>query len=1047
MRPTPEQPRPARQPRRHRFSGRGRVIAVVAVVVLILLIISLRGIARFYTDYLWFSSLHLTGVWGGVLGAKLALAAIFIAIFFGLMWTSLFVADRIAPVFGPGPEEELPSRYRELVGTRTGLVRVLVSLVFALIAGAGVSSQWKDWILFTNAKSFGIKDATYHLDAGFYVFRLPFLTFLGSWLFAAFVIILIVTTVAHYLNGGIRLQTPGPRVTPQVKAHLSVLLGILALIKGYQYFLQRYELVFSHRGTVDGSLYTDSNVELKALYLLMLISVFALGLFIVNIWRRGWVLPVLAVGLWALVAILAGALVPALVQRFRVKPAESSVERPYLRHNIAATRYAMGLDGIKSHSFASDGKLDARAITDNVATVRNIRLWDPLVMKSVFQKLQGLQPFYEINDADVDRYHLQGETTQVLVANRDLHRGGVPQKSWEATHLSYTHGYGMVMSPANASDAGQPKFSLRAIPISRSDGAPRVRQPDVYFGEGLSGYVMVNTGRSEVDFTTGSGRSRETHYRGKDGVKVGSGIGGFVNRASFALRYGDINPLISSNVRSGSKILLNRDVGTRLRAVAPFLQWDADPYAVALPNGRLVYLVDGYTTTNRFPNAERASTSNMPSGSGLRGNFNYVRNSVKAVVDAYDGTVKLYVLNDKDPLIRAYRSAFPELFTDGSKAPAAIRDHFRYPEDLFRVQTAMWGRYHLTNTDDFYNKNNAWDVARDPNAVNLAGNVTAVGAAESTDQPIDPYYLLMKLPDQKGERFLQLRPYVPVGSNRSRQQLVSFMVAQSDPRDYGQLDVYRMPSGSLPQAPANVAAQMQADDNVSRQQTLLCQRGGGSSCEFGNVLVIPIDNTLLYVRPFYVQSEGNEIPELKKVIVAYQNRSGQTQVAIDPTLYGALSRLFCPVPSRSAALDAGRAPNCNLPATRENVPRSSSPSAPPSGTSPPAQGGTGGLTGANAAQARALIQQLNDAVAKSKKDASKGDFAAFGKDLADIQSLTTKLNDLLASGSASSSGSSSSSSSSSSTTTSTTSPSATSGRSPPTTTNKPKQTTTTAGTA
>jgi len=410
--------------------GRGRTILIVAVVGLFVLIVSLRGIAGFYTDYLWFDSLHLGSVWRGVLGAKIALAVIFTALFFALCWTNLLIADRIAPAFRPaGPEEDFLERYHDLVGTRAGLVRFSVAGLFAIIAGASMSGRWNDWILFTHKVGFGQKDATFHTDIGFYVFQLPFLTAVVSWVFSALLVVTIVTTVAHYLNGGIRVQGALERVTPQVKAHLSVLLGVLALVKAGQYWLQRYELTFSTRGTVDGATYTDVNVQLKAIYLLMLISLFAFGLFIANIWRRGWVLPALAVGLWVFVALLAGEVVPAFVQRFRVQPSESSKEAPYIRHNIDATRRALNLGGVDVKPFNFDGKINAAALARNADTIRNIRLWDPAVMQTSYQKLQGIRSFYEINDVDVDRYPLEGKTTQVMLAARDLNRSGVPQDS------------------------------------------------------------------------------------------------------------------------------------------------------------------------------------------------------------------------------------------------------------------------------------------------------------------------------------------------------------------------------------------------------------------------------------------------------------------------------------------------------------------------------------------------------------------------------------------------------------------------------------------
>ena len=507
MRPQPDLPptgggrRKRGRKNRERKPGRGRVVAIVVMVVVFLLAISVRGIAGFYTDYLWFQSLGLSGVWRGVLGAKLSLSIIFTLLFFLICYLNLMIADRLAPAFPPtGPEEDLIERYQELIGHRTQLVRIVVSALFAVIAGASMGSHWNEWILFTHPQKFGIKDATFHTDVGFYVFQLPFITSILGWLFAALVVVILLTLVAHYLNGGIRAQTQLQRVTPQVKAHISVLLAVLALVKAGQYWFGRYQLTFSTRGTVDGATYTDANVELKAIYLLLMIALFATALFIANIWRRGWVLPVLAVGLWALVAIIAGEAVPQFVQRFQVEPAESSKEADYIANNIKATRESYNLE-VDDKEFDFKGDLTAPQLLENAGTVRNIRLWDPDLMRDSFAKLQGIRSFYAVNDVDIDRYGLDGDTTQVMLSARDLKTSGVPQASWEARHLTYTHGYGMILSPANAKESnGQPSLLAEDIPVRTSGGAPKVTRPEIYFGEDQSGYVIVNTERQEIDY-------------------------------------------------------------------------------------------------------------------------------------------------------------------------------------------------------------------------------------------------------------------------------------------------------------------------------------------------------------------------------------------------------------------------------------------------------------------------------------------------------------------------------------------------------------------
>ncbi|CAN5246011.1 UPF0182 family protein [soil metagenome] len=901
MRASSDMPPPARR-RVRAPSGRGRVVLVVVAVAAFVLITSLRGIAGFYTDYLWFDSLEQSGVWRGVLGAKLALGLIFSGLFFVLMWVNLFIADRLAPTFRPaGPEEELVERYRELVGRRIGLVRIGVAAVFALIAGAGVSSQWNEWILFSNRVDFGTRDAQFGRDVGFYVFQLPFLNFVVSWLFAAFVIILIVTGVAHYLNGGIRMQTPLERVTPQVKAHLSVLLALLALIKAAGYLLQQYGLTVSTRGTVDGATYTDVQVQLPAIRLLLLISLFAFVLFILNIFRRGWVLPVLAVGLWAFVAVVAGGIVPALVQKFRVEPSESSREAEYIGRNIEATRQALGLDEVEVNDFASDGQLDDGSLADNADIIRNIRLWDPSasILGRTYQALQAQRDFYRIGDVDVDRYEIDGQTVHVNISARELNTDGVPQTSWEARHLAFTHGYGVVMSPSNAQESdGRPTLLVRDVPVEveASTGIEIDEgRAGIYIGEELGGYVIVDTRRQEIDFQDAEGETQFTEYAGADGFNIGS----FLRRAAFALRFGDFNPLFSGNLQDSSRILLMRDVTERLHMLAPFLAFDSDPYPVVV-GGAIKWVVDAYTTTDRFPYAQRAVRDGLPDGSGLDRRFNYVRNSVKAVVDAYDGSVTLHIVDPDDPIAEAYRRAFPDLFTT-DEPPDELREHFRYPEDLFRVQTNMWGRYHISDIDDFYNSSDAWVVARDPGTDQVTATTSTTTGPDNEPAPrqdrIDPYYLLTRLPDEDEESFLMLRPFVPVSDSDDRQLLTAFMVAKSDPESYGQLQTYVMPRSDLPDGPGLVAGTISADTAVSQLETLLGQEG--SELRFGNLILVPIEQSLLYVRPVYVVADQNPVPLLRRVIVEFEG-----QVAVDETLRQALAGLppFADVPE---TLDEG----------------------------------------------------------------------------------------------------------------------------------------------
>jgi uncharacterized membrane protein (UPF0182 family) len=887
MRASTDMPRrPPRAP------GRGRTALVVGFIVLFFLITSLRGIAGFYTDYLWFDALHLAGVWRGVLGAKLALAAIFTVGFFLLMWVNLVIADRVAPPFRPGgPEEECIERYHEFVGGRTAWVRAGASVLMALIAGPPVAGEWNSWLLFTNGGSFGVKDPQFNTDIGFYVFKLPFLSFLNGWLFAALLIVLMVTAVAHYLNGGIRVSARRNRVTPQVKAHLSVLLGLLALVKAGGYWLQRFDLTVSARGFVDGAGYTDVKAQLPAINLLLLISLASVVLFIVNIWRRGWTLPILGVGLWALVAVVAGAIYPQFVQRVQVTPNEPDRERPYIERNILATRGAMGLSeaDIEITPFELNTDKTTIDLAANADSVRNIRIWDPSpeVLGKTFPQLQRVKDYYRVNDVDVDRYDLNGVATQVVLAVRDLNTAGVRNTSWAARHLTYTHGYGAIVAPANAKEpSGEPSFVARDVPYTTQDASLKLTQPAVYFGENLSQYVVVGSKQRELSFQDDKS-TQYAAYEGADGVKLNS----ILRRAAFALRFGDANPLISDQITGSSRILMIRDIRERAQALAPFLHYDADPYPV-ISDGRIKWVLDAYTTTDRYPYGEKADTTQLAAGSGLDHGFNYVRNSVKVVIDAYDGRADFYVMPVDDPIIDAYRSAFSELFTDFAEMPNDLKDHLRYPEDLFRVQTNMWSRYHV-DAAGFYEGNDYWDVARDPGTAGASAGATTKDAQGNVisqkDARIDPYYLFTQLPGSDKPAFILMRPYVPTSQKDDNQLLTAFMVGKSDGSDYGKLQVFVMPSGRLPKGPALVQGEIQRDPAVSQQETILS--GQGSTVSFGSLTAIPIDGGLVYVRPFYVTSTQTEVPGLEKVIVYFEG-----DVVIRDTLQEALAVVFGDAP-------------------------------------------------------------------------------------------------------------------------------------------------------
>lgn len=869
-------------------------MAAVLVAAFVIIALSLRGIAGFFTDYLWFDSLDRTDVWGAVLGAKVVLWLIFFAVFFILLWVNLFLADRSAPPLrAPGPEEEMLARYHDFIGGRSSLIRFAVAFVFALLASAGAPSQWEEWLLFTNRQDFGITDPQFDTDIGFYVFQLPFLSYVVDWAFASFVIVLILTAIAHYLNGGIRMAvTTGDRVSSSVKVHLSAILAVLALIKAAEYWLDRYELTVSKRGVVDGALYTDVNAQLPAIHLLIAISLGAVVLLVVNLRRRGWIMPVIAVGLWAFVAIVMGGIYPAFVQRFQVEPNETTREAEFTQRNIDATRNAFGLipgEDLTEATFDYTIDLTADELREHADTVRNARVLDPLVVHPTFERFQAEREFYQFEGdgiLDTDRYIVDGQLTQVVLGTREL---SVADLSWEREHVRLTHGYGVAIAQANATTGeGRPNFLADGLPVEVDPALELgLERPQVYIGEGLGGYALVGAGVDEIDFVdSATGEDVPTRYEGTSGVDMGS----FWRRAAFAMRFNQIEPLISEFVTDETRIIYVRDVHDRVEALAPFLDFDADAYPVVL-EGRIHYVIDGYTTTDRYPYAQQAENGRLDDG-GLAGkSFNYVRNSVKAVVDAYDGDVTFYVMPVEDPLIEAWRGAFPDLFTDFDEMPDELREHLRYPQDLFRVQTNMWARYQISDPESLVIGTERWAVAQNPGREVRVGSsedvIDETGLITSREERIDPYYTLLELPGEDEASYVSLRSFVPFDENDDRRELEAFMVAETRSDGTTRLVTYEITSPDAP-GPVLVASGIAQNEEISSRLTLLDD--AGSEVQFGDLLMLPIADSILWVRPLYVAAQGSSsVPTLEAVIATVGEGE---QIAIGNDLNDALGKLF-----------------------------------------------------------------------------------------------------------------------------------------------------------
>ena len=956
-----------------RLRRRWLLIAVLAVVAVLVIFGILSG---FYINILWFREVHQSDVFWTIFWTKLKLGVVFGVLFFILLLANLLVVRRLRPQFRVyTPEQEIVERYRAALEPYAKVAVPLFCAVIAVFVGVAVSGQWQTFLLWKSVGPVhfpGQVDPLFHRNPAFYIFILPFWQFVQGWLFATFVGITVIVTIAHYLTGGIRLQSAGEKVSPQVKAHLSVLLGIILLIKAWGYYLGRFDLLTSSHGVVTGASYTDIHAELPALNLLMFIAVFCGLLFFVNIRLRGWAIPVIAIGLLGVVSIVVGGLVPAAVQRFSVQPQQYQKEQRYIADNIRATRYAFELSTINEQTTSPAGDISADEVAENGPTVSNIRLWNPTVLQRTYLSLQRIQPYYEFSDVDVDRYPVisgSGVTTSgstgvaerlTMISAREVSQAEIPagSQTWQNTHLVYTHGFAAVASLGNSVTAGgSPSFLSENVPAQVHDGFPALgpKGSQIYFGEIRDvPYVVVDTKQPELNYQSPNTQAQvTTHYQGKGGIVIGS----FFRRLAFAYHYRDFNLLISGLIDSDSKILINRDIRSRVSKIAPFLKYDGDPYATVV-DGRLVFVQDAYTTTSAYPYSQELPLAAATNGV-LKGTANYIRNSVKVTVDAYDGTVRFWVADPSDPLIQVWMRAFPDLFT--TKAPPAdIEAHFRYPENLLQVQATQFATYHVTNTQTFYSKSRQWQL---PNALPVHPKPGAFEREYAATHTLRPYYVVMKLPnDPSGaEEFYLFEPFTPL----NRQNMTAYIAAASDGygqsgSGYGRLTVYEFPTGLNVNGPQQVRNFINQDPTVSAEVSLLSQQG--SQVVFGDLLVVPVNDGFLYVQPIFVESSqgGTVIPELKKVAVVH----GST-VSMGNTLSEALALSF-----------AGQTT--------------------PSGPTPP-----GGATVQDL-----LTQALKD-FAAAQVALHKGDLATYQKEIQSAQALVNQANKLAAKGGSGSTGHSS----------------------------------------
>ena len=873
---------------------RRRGLTFIAILVA-LVYLFLTGLSTLWTDLLWFDSVGFASVWQTNLLTSVVLGAIGVVVVFAVIWGNLWLTDRISPrmeLLDLGEDEEMIERFREWVEPRLRFVRLGVAAAFALLLGLGLTAWRDEVLLFLNPVSFGQADPQFGADLGFYMFRLPVWELLTSWLFNLGVLTLILSATVHYLNGGIRLRQ-GTRLSmrPGAKAHLSAIAASLAAIRAVGYWIDSRELLYAGQSSFFGAGYTDINARLPALQLLAIVSVLAAVLFLWNIRRPDWTLAIVSVGAWAFVSVAAGLVYPAIIQRFTVQPNELARESEFIALNVAATRDAFGLDHVEVRPFEADRSLTREDIEANRLTVDNLRLWDPGVLTRTYQSLQEIRAYYRVDAVDTDRYVIDGQPTQVLVSARELDENSesIPT-DWQNQVLSYTHGFGAVLSPANSVESdGQPSLYVRDIPPVSDFPELELDQSRIYFGESYDPErpVIVKTGDSpqEVDLPVGQ-LNNFNEYDGEAGVEMGN----FLRRLAFGLRYRDLNMLISSQLRDDSRILQVRNIETMVEEVAPFLRTDADPYPVFV-DGRVMWVLDLYTISDKYPYSQPVTTNDtlrLAQSSGLpRAGFNYIRNSVKASIDAYDGTIKLYIVDPTDPVISAWQGVYPELFSD-EPVPAALEDNFRYPQDLFKIQSEKYLDYHVVETGDFFRRSDSWSIPRDPSTVERSGRtllwgdgVTADGRTALLDRFL-PNYLLVNLPGEDDLSYVLMQPFTP----QNRVNMASFLVGDATPGRYGRLIDYRLPTGTLVEGTGQVGDRINQDSDIAQQLTLWDQEG--SNVLFGDMLVVPIEESILYVMPVYLAAEsGGGLPEFRRVITVF----GDT-IEWDDTLEGALDRVF-----------------------------------------------------------------------------------------------------------------------------------------------------------
>ncbi len=889
----------------------------------------------YYVDWLWFKSVGFTDVWTTVLVTKIQLFLIVGLITSAIISSNIYIAYKRRPLYVPTSiEVNGVERLRAQIEPIRRLVFAGIIAAFTYFAGSSGMTFWREWLQFKNATDFGVKDPQFGLDVSFFAFKLPLYQALIGWGISTLILAALASAFVHYMYGGIRTQVETERTTVAARVQISILLGLVVLLKAVAYWFDRYALALKEGRLITGLTYTDVNALLPAKAILSAIAVICALLFFANIVRKSWLLPAAGTALMVISSVLIAGIYPGAIQQFQVKPSESSKEAPYIQRNINATRAAYDLNKVEFTDYNATISTNPGQLAKDAATISNIRLMDPSVLSATFRQLQQIKQYYAFPDSlDIDRYTVNGVSRDAVVAVRELNIEGNPSRNWINDHLVYTHGFGFVAAYGNTVDAdGKPNFVVGDLPPTKGLGE---FQPRVYFGENVPNYSIIGgTSESPVEFDypddTSANGQRNYTYTGSGGVPVGN----LINKLIFAIKYGEQRILLSNLINSESKIIFNREPRERVAKVAPWLSLDGDPYP-AIIDGKIKWMIDGYTTSSGYPYSRSTSLTEVTqdalttSESAIRlqtgSTVNYIRNSVKATVDAYDGTVTLYQWDDKDPVLSTWMKAFPGTVKGKSEMSKDLLDHVRYPEDMFRVQRDILSSYHVDTAAAFYGGQDFWRVPRDPSTF----------GANAGAQP--PYYMTLQMPGADKPAFSLTTPFVPRGG---RENLSAFAAVNSNAgSDYGKITVLQLPRSTNIAGPSQVASNFEAKPEVANTLSLL--RQGGADVVLGSLLTLPVGNGLLYVQPVYVRATANAAayPLLQKVLVSFGDVIG-----FDSTLKGALDQVFGGNSGTTGSTSAA-----------------------------------GGNTSSQSSDLASALQSAKQAIADGQAALAKGDFAAYGR--------------------------------------------------------------------